>query len=512
MRNSRGGADRSFYSDESNSFSGDRFGQSRYNDESSSRYNRNRYDGANYSKNRGRDRFKERDRAQAKAKPKEELMGEYQKRLERVEPLVSRDDERIADSQWGVRPKGFENVSAQRAKLSGLFPLPGQPRTVDFTKLEEEEREKLFNSNEVLNDLSRIDLKDSRITCTIIVKNIDFKAIDYVKVSEYFNSFLAEIDSDFTSLRNIEKKRLANDRSLIIEFKNNICATIAMALHDAEIEIDEISKDNHQSEIPPKISIKLQLERPKEYIVKSSTFSEKESNDIESEVSDTARKITMLVAKDSTESELIEKIEALCPLKAFHLLREKGTRESKGIAFLEFKIDENKYAGTQDVVSYITSLASELKVQPYVMDAFLSCLVSGRTSIQECSVDYTTLPKIIRGEFVNAHPKLKVIQLINVVTLSDLLDKAKFKFIEQDIHDELSKFGRINSIKIPRPANDFTPDLMQLSEPGVGRIYVEFEDEEIALNAIMGTAGRSYNDRIVLCAFYDQEDYAIGLL
>ncbi|KAK5187891.1 hypothetical protein LTR16_009259, partial [Cryomyces antarcticus] len=31
-------------------------------------------------------------------------------------------------TQWDIKPPGYENVTAEQAKLSGMFPLPGAPR------------------------------------------------------------------------------------------------------------------------------------------------------------------------------------------------------------------------------------------------------------------------------------------------------------------------------------------------------------------------------------------------
>ncbi|KAM9891651.1 hypothetical protein OXX79_010575, partial [Metschnikowia pulcherrima] len=67
---------------------------------------------------------------------KEELIKKYERRLIGLLHVPIIDKFPIIGSQWGIKPKGFEKVTAQRAKLSGLFPLPGSPRPVDVTKLE----------------------------------------------------------------------------------------------------------------------------------------------------------------------------------------------------------------------------------------------------------------------------------------------------------------------------------------------------------------------------------------
>lgn len=457
--------------------------------------------------------------------PKEELISRYLKKLFHLRKVQSIDEVEIIDSQWGVKPKGFDNVTVQRAKLSGLFPLPGYPRPVDFTKIEDS----LNNGKRhLLDDSYKIEPLDSRNAKIVIVKGIDFEKIDHLKVTDFLDKYLAKIDIEETSLNNIESKRKTkDDRNLIIQFKNNVCATIILAINGKLIPVSQVKHteekddiEDEEDENDEKVneeegSIELMVERPGEYVTQClPPYKNINTTDIEETVVDNPRKCTLLVDPKLGETELLDILKTKGQyIKSFQLLREIGTKESLGVCFFEYYFDPTTYKNTIKVIPAIENLLNELKNEnPSIERAFLSCVIPGKTGIEDCPMDFNSLKALAKGEYVTNHPKLKVIELINLVTAKDLIEDSNYKFIYNDILQECKTFGEIKSIKIPRPANDFTPGISQFLQPGLGKIYVEFDDEQLALDAIMGLAGRMYNDRTVLCAFHNHQDFLNGIL
>lgn len=487
--------------------------------ESKSRYDvfRNRSDDRNsYNRNDQRER-----RPKVQDTPvdpdagltKEEIIAKYESKLKGLVKYAAMEVLPVASSQWGRKPKGFENVTAQRAKLSGLFPLPGSPRPIDLTKVEGTLQDGMAESG-VLLGASKIDPADSRNSCIVIAKEIDFLQVDHMKVAEYFNKFLCSVDLKGTDIsNNIEKKRKTRDnQSMIIEFKNNTCATLALALEGRRVPGADVCLN--ELNVPEDITLK--LERPGEYVVQCLPPYDSES-DVADEVKDSPRKLTLYVDKSATETTLTNALSSVAKLRAFQLLREVGTKELTGIAFVEFFVDPKRYPNTKSALKLISDYADETKELEMVNDVKFSCIKISpdkgiETSIQDCPIDFKTLRALVRNEYVPFHPKLKVIQLINAVIAADLTNEETYNFIKQDIIEEAKQFGSVVSWKIPRPPKDFTPSLQQFTQQGLGKVYIEFEDEKIALGALMGLAGRSYNDRTVLCAFYSHEDYLRGLL
>lgn len=430
--------------------------------------------------------------------PKEELIRRYEAKLRSLEKAPALHDLKLLESKWGVKPKGFESVTAQRAKMSGLFPLPGATRPVDVTKLAD------GKDAAVLLDKSKIDPIDSRNASVLIVENIDFEKYDYLKITDFFNRFLGRVDvPQLLRSANIESKRKTkDDKKLIIEFKNNTGATIVYALDGRHLDYSTMKL----VDAPTADTITLAIKRPGEYVCQCLPPYKQITDDIDDDVKDSPRKLTVSVAPDLTETQILEKLQAIAHVKGFQLLREVGTKESLGLAFAEFWVDPSlrtaKALETTD--QYVTAAQEVFHVR-------YACAPKG-TSIQDCPIEFGTLRLLVKNEYVTTHPRSRVIQLINLVTGHDLVDDKQFAFIQDDILQEVEQFGRVVSIKIPRPASNHTPGISQFTQPGLGKVYVEFQEEDAALKAIMGLAGRTYNDRTVLCAFYHHGDYVNGLL
>jgi splicing factor U2AF subunit len=440
--------------------------------------------------------------------PPEQQIAKIEKDLEKYGDVPLIEEIKVLDSRWGTKPKGFENVTAQRAKLSGLFPLPGYPRPVDFTKLEGLLKEE---SSDLLTETSKINPIDSNSARTLIIKNVPFERISYLKIVEFFNDYLKHIDIPETTQHNISSKRKSkDDKTLIIEFSNNTCATVIFTMNKLKLPFN-LYKEDTEARIDDDEQIELIIERPHEYVVQAlPSYDKINEEDIEESVTDNPRKMTIHVSSELTESNITDELKKIASVKGFQLPRELGTKKPVGIAFFEFYIDP-QITDTTMVISKLEEYLEKVKTIQFVSKAYFSCIIPGVTSIQDCVADYSTLRLLARNEQVTVHPKLRIIQLLNCVTAKDLMEDASYQFIYKDIMQEVSKIGKVKSIKIPRPANDYTPGLQQFSEPGLGKIFVEFEDDEVAFKAIMSLAGRQYNDRTVLCAFYDGEDYRNGL-
>ncbi|KAI5953965.1 hypothetical protein CANMA_004804 [Candida margitis] len=408
------------------------------------------------------------------------------KNLNDAQPL---NQIKVIDSRWGVKAKGFEKVSAPRAKLSGLFPLPGFPRPVDFTKLEGLVKDRLSNSNDILNETSRIDPIDSRVAKTLIINDIG--TINYMKIVEFFNDYLRMIDFEQSSSNNIHSKRkLKDDKTLIIEFNNSECATIVYSLNGTELLFNAYKEDHiDRREVSDKF--RLQISRPNEYVVQDEATT---SDEVQEAIKDSPRKISLIVSTSVSPDDASEQLSALAPLYGMQYFRQKGTKDPLGLIFVEFKSNDQ-------------GILEKLKQLSFVTNAFYSCIPRLETPIQKGPINYDTLPKLVNNELVQARASSRVVQLLNAVSLKDLKDDSNVRFLYNDMKNEASQFGTVVSIKIPLPANDFTPGLQQLNVSGLGKIFIEFDDENSALKAIMELSGRSYNDRTVLATYFDYEDY-----
>ncbi|KAG7662899.1 uncharacterized protein J8A68_003583 [[Candida] subhashii] len=451
--------------------------------------------------------------AEPELPPAEEIV-QIEKELQVLSNIEPIEDLKVIDSRWGVKPKGFEQVSAQRAKLSGLFPLPGFPRPVDFTKLEGLIKDRLSNSSDILIESSKIDPVDSKVAKTLVIRN-DLSKINYLKLVEFFNDCLKVIDIELNEngTSNIHsKKKTKDDKYLIIEFNDSECATIIYSLNGMELLFNAYKEEN----IPRSSEnekFKLVITRPNEYLVQNLPQQPlKESGMIEEIVKDSPRKITLVISPDTSVDSIREELEKIHPLHGMQYLRQKGTKDPLGIVFIEFEVIDKNHT-LQQQINQLSTYIDKIKKISFVHNVFFSCIDSNNplANIQDSIIDFHNLKALVRNEKVFPHPKSRVIQILNAVTVKELADDDNYQLILQDMKSEVGKYGTIKSIKIPRPDHDFMPDLLQFNQPSLGKIFVEFEDENNAFKAIMGISGMSYNDRTVLCCFFDYEDYQNGL-
>lgn len=391
---------------------------------------------------------------------------------------------KVLGSRWGIRPTGFENVLAQRAKLLGLFPVPGQPRPVDFTKLEGLVKDGLDGASDILLDKSHIDARDSRLARTLIFSGVDFATVDYLKVVQYWNDWLRHVDhGGATATDNITfKRKTKDDKTLIVEFVTSELATLVYCLRRSSFPyalfLKEGAVTSDQSDFV------LTIERPHEFLVAQ-------------DVVGGAGQIAALVLPEMTETQLEEIVSATAPNASIKIVREIGTRKSLGLGLVDT-------GGTPN-----HALLAALQSHPQIDEAFFS--VGADTSVQQCDVDFGTLPKMARNENVSEHPRLRVAVLLNILSVKELLDDDQYRFIVLDIEAEAARHGQLVSIKVPRPAHNYCPGLQQFAEPGLGKVFLKFANETQAVRAIMELAGRQYNDRTVLCAFYSERDFDLGL-
>ncbi|KAM3302155.1 splicing factor U2af large subunit A isoform X1 [Capsicum chacoense] len=79
------------------------------------------------------------------------------------------------------------------------------------------------------------------------------------------------------------------------------------------------------------------------------------------------------------------------------------------------------------------------------------------------------------------------------------------KFMEEIMEDvtmECENFGKLVKIVIPRPRPDGEPT------PGVGKVYLDFEDVETSSRAQQGLNDRKYGSKFIVVVFYPENKFA----
>lgn len=412
----------------------------------------------------------QRERTRSPVRPKEPTPD-----LETITPINER---KRRQTMWDIKPRGYEAVTAEQAKMSGLFPLPGAPRTAGPV---DEEKLKAFAEKGALA-LKPADLQPttSRQARRVVVSNIPPLTEEGPLVA-FFNDIMYNLNVGSGKLTPCMSAHINKEKAYaLVEFRSSEEATCAMAF-DGTVYNEAA----------------LEIRRPKDYIIpeareQDNTAVTREDGVLDGKVPDSPNKIIVRgLPVELTDDQCIELLKSFGELKSFMLIKDVTTELSKGFAFCEF-IDDT-----------ITDIACEGLNGMELGD---STLTVTRASIgaAQAAPEGTGLQAISAlAESSTDLAKSNVLVLFNLVTSEELNDATEYAEICEDVKDECSKFGTVLDIKVPRPLGGSKVN------PGVGKVFVRFQDEEGCTKALQTLAGRKFADRTVLTSYYPEENYEV---
>ena len=234
-----------------------------------------------------------------------------------VVPILER---RRRLTQWDIKPPGYENVTAEQAKLSGMFPLPGAPRQqqMDPSKLQA-----FMNAPENQASATALKPSNARQSKRLFAYNLP-ASVTEEDIIQFFNLQMNGLNVT-KGVDSCISANIATDRSFaLLEFKQPMDATLALAF-------DGITMEQHVSEMNGNGAgaVKgLELKRPKDYIVPSADEDAYTPREVSAEVPDTANKISLTnIPPYLTDDQVTELVKSFGDLKAFVTVRDTGTQE-----------------------------------------------------------------------------------------------------------------------------------------------------------------------------------------
>jgi splicing factor U2AF subunit len=238
--------------------------------------------------------------------------------------VVSVLDRKRRLTQWDIKPPGYENVTAEQAKLSGMFPLPGAPRQqpMDPSKLQAFMAQP---SGSVTN--AALKPSNSRQAKRLLVHNLPASATEESIVS-FFNLQLNGLNVTEGSDPCISAQVSKDKSFVLLEFKAASDATVALALDGINMEDDNqvtgIGSSNGAAN-------GLSIRRPKDYIVPvSDAETLYEPGVVSNIVIDTQDKISISnIPLYLTDEQVTELLVSFGELKAFVLVKDSSTEESR---------------------------------------------------------------------------------------------------------------------------------------------------------------------------------------
>ncbi|EPE02498.1 splicing factor u2af large subunit [Ophiostoma piceae UAMH 11346] len=404
-------------------------------------------------------------------------------------------------TQWDMKPPGYESVTAEQAKLSGMFPLPGAPRQLQQQPVDPGKLQAFIAQAPAPAQASTSLLKpnNSRQARRLHVTNFTPQTTTEESLVAFFNLQLNGLNV-IEGTDPCVQAQISNSKTFaFLEFREASDATVALAMDGISMESGDShnggDSQNGQNGQNGQAVKGLSINRPKDYIVPAlADTSIYQAGVVSQVVVDSPNKISITnIPPYLTDEQVTELLVAFGELRAFVLVKDRGTEESRGIAFCE----------------YAEAASTEIAVQG------LNCMDLGdrKLRVQKASVGITQVTGIEMG--VNAMSMLAgtvaldnsdaspVVQLLNMVTADELVDNDDYEDILEDVKEECSKYGAVASLKVPRPSGG------SRQVAGVGKIYVKFDTAETATKALKALAGRKFSDRTVVATYFPEENYEV---
>ncbi|KAB8243894.1 hypothetical protein BDV35DRAFT_407222 [Aspergillus flavus] len=430
----------------------------------------------------GRDRDRERDRGDRRERRRSASPPPRKREatpdLTEVESVLHRK-RRL--TQWDIKPPGYENVTAEQAKLSGMFPLPGAPRQqpMDPSRLQ------AFMSQPGAGTAESASLKpsNSRQAKRLFVSNLPASATGENLLS-FFNLQLNGLNV-IHSVDPCISAQVSDDRSFaLLEFKTPNDATVALAFDGITMDESEAAGNGAANGAPQGLEVR----RPKDYIVPSGNEQEYQEGVLLNEVPDSPNKICVSnIPHYIPEEPVTMLLKSFGELKSFVLVKDGSTEESRGIAFCEYA-DPNA-----------TSIAVEGLNGMELGDRHLKVVRASIGITQAAGLDMGVNAMSMFAKTTSQDLETsRVLQLLNMVTPEELMDNDDYDEICDDVREECAKYGQVVELKIPRPSGG------SRQSPGVGKIFVKFDSVESTTNALKALAGRKFSDRTVVTTYFSE--------
>ncbi|KAL9093822.1 MAG: hypothetical protein Q9159_000124 [Coniocarpon cinnabarinum] len=389
-------------------------------------------------------------------------------------------------TQWDIKPPGYENITAEQAKLSGMFPLPGAPRQ---QPLDPKQLQAFMGSSGSTANSAALDPTTAKQSKRLFVYNLPPAAVgDENILANFFNlqlngSNVISADDPCTTCRIGPGGEYA-----MLEFKTPEDATSALALTGINMYAEEDT--DMANGTANGLSSGLDIRRPKDYIAAAAAENAETRPGV---IKDSPQKICITnIPAYLDEEQITELIQAFGAVKSFVLAKDVGTEQSKGFAFCEYADP----ATTDVAVENLNQMElgdQQLRVARASVGASQAANFGGAMGVSAMSM--------LAGTAQNNTDEStgRVLQLLNMVTPDELMDNSEYQEICEDVREECAKFGELLDMKIPRPTSSGGR-----SAPGVGKIFLKYDSNASAQKALSALAGRKFADRTVVVTWFSE--------
>lgn len=254
----------------------------------------------------GRDRRKSASPPYKKREPTPDL-GSFVSILDRPRRLT----------QWDIKPSGYDGITAEQAKLSGMFPLPGAPRAAPM----DPSRLAAFVSPSAgTASASALQPANAKQAKRLFMHNLPLDATSE-EIVEFWNLQLNGLNVVSGPDPCLTAQIANHHEYALVEFKTAEDATVALAM-------DGISMRDSGAGGPDREG--LSIRRPKDYITPSAEGAVYTGEEVSSDVKDSPNKLSIVnIPTYVEESQVRELVETFGKLKAFVLVKDTGTEQHR---------------------------------------------------------------------------------------------------------------------------------------------------------------------------------------
>lgn len=453
---------------------------------SSSRFENDRFNSSSSSSFSSNRRSQQRSSSPLRAYDRNSTLRMSPFRGESVNPL----EERLRHlKNWDIAPAGFERISADKAKLTGLFPPPGNitklvnyaPPTLDPTISAMLSVLGGSSTGGAANDISYASSSSNstslfapalaRQSRRIYVAGFSsFTNEDHLE--EYFNQAVSQLKKTSGKEMIVSKPvlgiQMSQDKSYAyVDFRAPEDATEAM-------QLDGVMFEGNQQ---------LKIKRPREF----QAITAAELGNVTAADAELSRVVMTGIPDFLAEAHIKALLEPFGELKTMQLLKMNKSLTNLGVVVFEYMED-------QDIACIIEGLNDYQLDDRHTLQVYKLSETVGNLDLVRKLAIFNLAPG---SATVESSP---VAQLLNMIRSGDFDSEEKYNEIYSEIKEECSKYGTIKSIIIPKP-------LEHEAVAGVGKVFIEFSTSDECNTAIEALSGRQFNDRCVITSFFPLERY-----
>jgi splicing factor U2AF subunit len=222
-------------------------------------------------------------------------------------------------TQWDIKPPGYENVTAEQAKLSGMFPLPGAPRTqaMDPTKLQA-----FMAQPGAIAEETALKPSQARQSKRLFIYNIS-PSITAESMMGFFNLQLNGLNI-ISGNDPTQSAMISDDKTYaMLEFRQPEDATVALALDGIDMGESYNGSSNGAAK-------GLSIKRPADYIVPTVEEEAADPAGVSSRVPDSPNKLCISnIPAYISDDQLLELLRTMGTLKAFVMAKDTSTEQPR---------------------------------------------------------------------------------------------------------------------------------------------------------------------------------------